>query len=82
MCKNLVCHDVFLRPCCLKETLFHALSSNPEERRSFEVQAAKDWERILLKRATELKKGDNIFKIDLGFEKGSIDLQFEHINWD
>ena len=51
----------------MSDDMWYTLSRNPEYIKSFEEQAAKDWERILLKRAAELKKGTQFSCCSLEF---------------
>ena len=45
------------KPCNLKNTVHHSLSTDPEEKEKFARQAALDWENILILRAGEMKTG-------------------------
>jgi hypothetical protein len=55
----------------------------PEERGSWEAQAARDWERFLVLRARELKKGGKIMLSTMSRDASGYSWkQFSHLVWD
>jgi hypothetical protein len=55
----------------------------PEERAAWSAQAAKDWERFLLLRARELKKGARMMLSTMGRDQSGYSWQqFSHLVWD
>ena len=63
-------HYVSEKPCEIEDHV-HMVGATPEERAQFSAQAATDWERILLARATELAPGGRFICLNFGIdEKG------------
>ena len=61
-------HYVSEKPCHIKKHV-HMVGANPQERKEFEDQAAKDWEAILLGRAKELSLGGRFFCMNFGIDE-------------
>ena len=52
-------HWLQKKPCNITGALHHTMITVPEELEKYKVQAEKDWETILLNRATELAPGND-----------------------
>ncbi len=61
-------HYVSEKPCHIQKHV-HMVGANPQERKEFEDQAAKDWEAILLARAKELSVGGRFFCMNFGIDE-------------
>ena len=61
-------HYVSEKPCNIQKHV-HMVGANPQERKEFEDQAAKDWEAILLARAKELSVGGRFFCMNFGIDE-------------
>ncbi|MGB1554194.1 MAG: SAM-dependent methyltransferase [Candidatus Puniceispirillaceae bacterium] len=61
-------HYVSEKPCQITDHV-HMVGANTKERAEFTRQAARDWERILLGRATELAKGGRFICMNFGIDE-------------
>ena len=54
-------HCLSEKPCNITDGLHHTMIQDEDERELFRLQAAKDWETILINRASEIKPGMFLF---------------------
>ena len=58
-------HWLSEKPCNITDGLHHTMIQDEDERELFRLQAAKDWETILINRASEIKPGMCFFEASI-----------------
>lgn len=61
-------HYIAAAPCAIADHV-HMVGADPAERAAFEAQGAQDWERMLLRRAEEMKPGARLCLFNFGIDE-------------